>query len=85
MAMVVSVQPSEETLVRFVQRPNEPPSVVITDGSTTVWFCSHDGSADAAWAAEFASRLIKAAGHWLQACQDSASPARQRPYVPEVR
>lgn len=85
MAIGVNIQPSEQTVVRFVRRPDEPPSLVITDGSAAVWFCPHDSPAGSMLAAEFAERLVTSAGRWSAACRDLAAPARQGPYIPKDR
>ncbi|MGH8571656.1 MAG: hypothetical protein ACREX8_03645, partial [Gammaproteobacteria bacterium] len=76
-----NIRPSEETEARFVRRPDELPSLVISDGSAVVWFCPPDGPAGPELAAEFADRLMTTAGHWLRACGELAAPSRQRPYA----
>jgi len=74
MAIMVNIQPSEHTVVRFVQKPDEPASLVVTDGSAVVWFSPHDSQAGVILAAEFGDRLVQLAGRWQQACSALASP-----------
>ena len=85
MAIMVNVQPSEQTAVRFVHRPGELPFLVVVDGSAAVWFWPADDPSGPRVAAEFADQLLTSAHHWLQACRELASSARQRPYVGEGR
>ncbi|MGH8572319.1 MAG: hypothetical protein ACREX8_07050 [Gammaproteobacteria bacterium] len=83
MTIMINIQPSELTVVRYVRGAGEPPSLVITEGSTTVWLCPQDLPAGPGWAVEFADRLVTAAAHWQGACRDLASPSRQRRYLQE--
>lgn len=78
---MVNIQPSEQTVVRYVRRPDEPPSLVITDGSATVWLCPQDDPDGLMLAAEFAERLVTSARRWSDACRELASPARQHPHL----
>ena len=83
MAIMVNIEPSELTVVRYVRQPDYPPSLVITDGSAAVWCCPHNSPAGLNLAAEFADRMVTAAAHWRQSCRQLTEPARKRPYLPE--
>jgi len=81
MAITVGIQPSEETVVRYVRRPDGPPVLMITDGSATVWLYQQDSADGSMLVAEFAERLVSGASRWSEACRELAAPVRQRPYV----
>lgn len=85
MAIIVNIQPSEQTVTQYVRRPDMPPSLAITDGSATVWFSPHNSPDGPILAAEFADRIVNVAGRWREACWELSEPARQRPYAPEGR
>ena len=67
--MIVMVQPSAGTSVRFGHNTVEPPSLVIDDGTTTVVFCPANIVGGLTEAAQFAELLIQRATEWESGCR----------------
>jgi len=69
MPVIVSVQPSAQTVVRFVHTMMEPPSLVIEDGTTRVVVSPARVGDGLAEAAGFAEELVQAASELEAGCR----------------
>lgn len=68
MAITVSVRPDEGTTVQVIHGPMDPPSLVLSDGATTVVLAPAGVPGGMAVAADFARQLVQAAITWEQVC-----------------
>jgi hypothetical protein len=74
--IIVSVQPSASgTSARFVPSVTEPPSLVITDGTTTLVFIPASTNGGLAAAAEFAEALVQVVSEWEAGCRMTLAAA----------
>jgi len=78
MPVIVSVQPSAETSVRFVHTMVEPPSLVIDHGATTVVLSPARVDDGLAEAAEFAHEVVQAASEWEAGCRRALAAIQPR-------
>lgn len=68
MPVTVSVQPDEDMTVQVVHGPMDPPSLVISDGTTTVVLAPAGVPGGMATATDFARLLVQATLTWEQLC-----------------
>lgn len=69
MSVMINVQPGSGTVVRFVQNSVEPPTLVIYDGTATVFFCPAAVQGALLDARTFAQGLTRVAAQWEQGCR----------------
>lgn len=67
--ILVKIQPTESTVVRSVVDPSQPPALVITEGTATVWFAPRDHPDGPGDATEFAERLLHCTERWFDSCR----------------
>lgn len=68
MPITVNVRPDEGTTVQVIHGPMDPPSLVVSDGATTVVLAPAGITGGMAVAADFSRLLVQAAITWEQLC-----------------
>ena len=76
MSVLVNLQPNARTTARSVQSHMEPPSLVIYDGTATVFFSPASMPGGVLAAAVFARELAGAVARWEASCRQAASLAQ---------
>lgn len=77
MSVVINLQPGTGTRVRFVHNEVEPPTLVIYDGTATLFFSPAPVSGALQDMHRFAQALTDAAGDWTSACGRAADAANR--------
>lgn len=70
---MVNVQPSDRTVAVFIESAMEPPSLVLYDGTATVFFTPASMPGGVQAAAVFARELAGAVAQWEQGCARAAA------------
>lgn len=79
--IMVNVQPSVSTSVRFVRSATQPPALLVTDGPTSVLFGAGPGTPGLTQLADFAERLRVQVDQWADECAGVAASSGVRPYL----